>query len=193
MPGRPTQITKLLQRAADGDETVLDSLYDQVYDELRRLARSQRRRQGQAARSLKTTEVVHEAYIRLTGDRQRSFESRGHFFAVATMAMKALLVDQARRRLSQKRRGDEEGVTLDEDLSASTEREAESMLALNEALDQLGQEDVRLRQVVEYRFFGGMGEKEIGQALGVAPRTIRRDWVRARAWLQLHLGGEVSG
>ena len=188
MSTQDENITERLVQAAKGDKSAEGPLYDLVYDQLHRIARGQRSKRGPAARSLGTTEIVHEVYLKVAGGQAQDFENRGHFFAVATVAMRNLLFDQARRRLSAKRRGDEEAVSYDDAIGVEERQEAEQLLALKIALEKLDDEDARLRQVVELRFFGGLSEVEAAHVLDVAPRTIRRDWVRARAWLRAHLG-----
>ena len=181
-------ITELLDLAASGDEAASEELFEAVYQHLRGIAHNVRARQRGAAASLATTEIVHEAYLRMAGS-DNDFENRGHFYAVACLVMKRLLIDQARRRLSAKRRGDEEALPLDESKAAEERREAELFLSLHDSLEKLGKVDDRLRKVVEFRFFGGLSEAQAAEALGVGPRTVRRDWVRARAWLRAHLEG----
>jgi len=187
MSRKSESITELLVLAAKGDKSAEGPLYDLVYDELHRIAHGQRGKRGPAARSLGTTEIVHEAYLKVAGGQGKDFEDRGHFFAVATVAMRNLLFDQARRRLSAKRRGDAEAVSFEDSIGVEERQEAEELLSLKMALEKLDDEDARLRQVVELRFFGGLSEVEAATALDVVPRTIRRDWVRARAWLRAHL------
>lgn len=187
MTAEREDITELLDLAAAGDLAASEELFEAVYQHLRGIAHNVRARQV-GSPSLATTEIVHEAYLRMARS-DGDFENRGHFYAVACLVMKRLLIDQARRRLSAKRRGDEEAVPLDEAKAAEERREAELFLTLHDSLEKLGEVDERLRKVVEFRFFGGLSEAQAAEALGVGARTVRRDWVRARAWLRAHLEG----
>lgn len=185
--GDGTPITELLDRARAGDGAALDGVFVAVYDELRRLARARRRRQGRLGQTMNTTALVHEAYLRLCRIPNPEFNDREHFLAVAASAMRKILVDEARRRLRQRRGGGAEHRTLDEGEVAAVARDAESLLAVNDALDRLRDANPRLERVIVCRFFGGMTEIETAAALDCTDRTIRRDWVKARAWLRLHL------
>ena len=180
MPQEPPDagaVTELLRRVRDGESEALDRLFPLVYDELRRVARRQLDRES-APRTLPATGLVHEAYLKLAGG---SFEAadRAHFLAIAARAMRQVLVDHARRRGAARRGADWIPATLTDALSDRA-MDPDELLALNAALDQL---EPRQRQVVECRFFAGMDEEEIADALGLTPRTVRRDWVKARAWL----------
>jgi len=149
-----------------------------VYEDLRRLARRQLgRRIG--PQTVRPTELVHEAYVKLSGGGAEAAVDRSHFLAIAARAMRQVLVDEVRNRKAIKRGGGWNRATL----SGShwvTDVDVEELLTLNDALDEL---DARQRQVVECRFFGGLEEREIAEALGITERTVRRDWVKARAWL----------
>jgi len=133
---------------------------------------------------------VHELYLKLVDQAQIDWHGRAHFFTIAARAMRQILVDHARKRNAKKRGGDRQRTTLVEHLLAS-EAKWDDVIALDDALDQLDAVDSRLRQVVEYRFFGGMTEKEIAGVLNVSTRTVQRDWAKARAWLYdvLYAGG----
>ncbi|NIR43592.1 MAG: sigma-70 family RNA polymerase sigma factor [Gemmatimonadetes bacterium] len=185
MHDRSPEVTRLLRAARDGDATAFDRLLPLVYAELKSIADRQLRRE-RAGHTLGTTGLVHEAYLKLVDQSGVEWENRAHFYAVASRAMRQVLIDYARRRAAQKRGGDRERQTLEE-LPAADSIEPEELLALDAALDRLGQMDERLRKVVEYRFFGGMKEDEIADTLGVTPRTVQRDWVKARAWLHKEL------
>ena len=171
-------VTRLLLAARQGDREALDRLLPLVYDELRRLAGRQLKREY-GSRTLQATALVHEAYLKMAGGGAIDATDRAHFMAIAARAMRQVLVDQARKRKASKRGGDWARTTLG-DAEAMVDFDAAEMLALDAALEQL---DERQRQVVEYRFFAGMEEKEIAAVLGVTDRTVRRDWVKARAWL----------
>jgi RNA polymerase sigma factor (TIGR02999 family) len=176
--GPSGEVTRLLEAAEAGDPEALDRLVPLIYEDLRRVAHRQLDREG-GGHTLQTTALIHEAYLKLAGSGSVSAASRAHFLAIAARAMRQVLVDYARRRKAAKRGRGVISVTLgDEPQPADTS--AEDLLALDEALEQL---DPRQRQVIECRFFGGMEEKDIAAALGVSERTVRRDWVKARAWL----------
>jgi RNA polymerase sigma factor (TIGR02999 family) len=183
----PGAVTRLLQDARGGDPTALDRVLPLIYEELRRLAQRHVRAEAQG-HTLVATELVHEAYIKLSGGGGPDAQNRGHLMAMACRAMRQLLVDHARSRKAQKRGGDWRRTTLVDGPSARTVSNDE-LLALDEALEEL---DSRQRQVVECRFFGGMEEVEIAQALDVSERTVRRDWVKARAWLYSRMYPEAS-
>jgi RNA polymerase sigma-70 factor (ECF subfamily) len=171
-------VTRLLHDVRGGDREALDRIVPIVYDELRRLARRELRGEHEG-RTLHPTGLVHEAYVKLAAGAALDARGRTHFLAIAARAMRQVLVDQARRRLAQKRGGSWARTTLTDGIQRM-ELGAEELLALDRALNEL---DPRQRQVVEYRFFGGMDEQETADALGVSVRTVRRDWTKARAWL----------
>jgi RNA polymerase sigma factor (TIGR02999 family) len=174
-------VTQLLRHARDGDRAALDQALSLVYNQLQMLARRQLRRE-RAGHTLDTGALVHEAYVKLVESAGADWQDRGHFLGIAARAMRQILVDHARRKQARKRGGAWQRTTLAEErLGASTP--VEEMLALDHALDRLGELDQRMRQVVECRFFAGLSEQETAVALGVTDRTVRRDWVRARAWL----------
>jgi RNA polymerase sigma factor (TIGR02999 family) len=176
---RPTgEVTRLLEAAEAGDREALERLVPLVYEDLRRVAHRQLDREG-GGHTLQTTALIHEAYLKLAGGGSVNATSRAHFLAIAARAMRQVLVDYARRRKAAKRRGGVISVTLG-DQPQPVDASAEDLLALDEALQQL---DPRQRQVIECRFFGGMEEADIAAVLGVSERTVRRDWVKARAWL----------
>lgn len=180
------EVTQLLDALSEGDRDALDRLLPRVYDELRQLARSQLRRQPGG--TLQATALVHEAYVKLSRSDSLRIVSRSHFMAVAASAMRQVLIDHARASRAQKRGGGAAAVTLVEN-SAVQEMRAEELLALDEALDTL---DARQRLIVECRFFAGMEEREIAEALGISDRTVRREWVKARAWLYARLYPEST-
>jgi RNA polymerase sigma factor (TIGR02999 family) len=174
----PGEVTRLLEAAVAGDSAALDRLMPLLYEDLRRVAHRQLDREG-GGHTLQTTALIHEAYLKLAAGGSVGATSRAHFLALAARAMRQVLVDYARRRKAAKRGGGVISVTLG-DQAQPSDASAEDLLALDEALEQL---DPRQRQVIECRFFGGMEEKDIAAALGVSERTVRRDWVKARAWL----------
>ncbi len=181
-------ITELLSRAGEGDEGALNEVFDVVYAELRRLAHGQRRKRYRAGETISTTALVHEAYLKLIPGSQSRFVDREHFMAVAARAMRQILVDAARSSQRQKRGGGAVVETLPTEVPEDPlAQEAATLLAIDEALGQLKGADARLHQVIECQFFGGMTQSEIAKALNRSERTIRRDWIKARAWLRLHL------
>ncbi|HVS15079.1 MAG TPA: ECF-type sigma factor [Thermoanaerobaculia bacterium] len=190
-PQTAEQVSVLLERLHAGDRGALDELLPLVYNELRRIARGQRQRLGGRQLTVNTTALVHEAYLRLARSKVRSFTDRGHFFAVAATAMRQLLIDEAKKHSAQKRGSGVRPISLDK-VEVGIEEEAESLLALDRALTRLGEMSPRLLQVVECRFFGGLTEQETAEALAVTDRTVRRDWVKARAWLAVEMGAEEA-
>jgi RNA polymerase sigma factor (TIGR02999 family) len=171
------EVTRLLHAAKRGDGGALEKIVECVYDELRRVAGRQLRRQP--GHTLQATELVHESYVKLMRGGAEDASDRAHFLAIAARAMRQVLVDRARRKSSLRRGGDAVRTTLTDGI-AGRDLGAEELLALDRAMEQL---DPRQRQVVECRFFGGMEEAEIAEALNISERTVRRDWVKARAWL----------
>ncbi len=184
------EITQLLLAWSEGDEQALDRLVPLVYDELRRLAQSYMRKE-RANQTMQTTALIHEAYIRLIDANTVQWQNRAHFFGVAARLMRQILVAMARERCSQKRGEGAQRVSLDEAMMID-EGPDEDLVALDEALGALAQFDARKAQVVEMRFFGGLTEEEIADALDVSPETVRRDWRLARSWLRRKLKGEQN-
>jgi RNA polymerase sigma factor (TIGR02999 family) len=180
-----SETTQLLIRARAGDPGARESLWPHVYDTLREIAR-QRLQQYRPGDTLDTTALVHEAYLRLVDGAQVEWQDRAHFFALASRAMRFILVDHARNRSAAKRGGSHgdlrlETVQLVED--AEIAQRAADLITLNDALDCLGEMDGRLGQLVEYRFFGGLSYEEIASVTGRSVPTVKRDWRRARTWL----------
>jgi RNA polymerase sigma factor (TIGR02999 family) len=182
----PGDVTRFLQGESAGDPEALAF----VHLELRRAAGRllQRERPGH---TLSPTDLVHEAWLRLADSAPDRVAGRKHFIALSVRLMQRILVDHARRRLAAKRGGGEATVTLS-DIGVQPTLPPEELLALNDALDRLGEHSPRLRDVVQYRFFGGLEEQAIAELLGVTPRTVQRDWVRARAWLHQAMQGDDS-
>ena len=182
IPGEVTQILLNLRRGVRGDQ---DRLILLVYSELRKIAAAHLR--GEAAHhSLQPTALVHEAYMRLVEIDRVDWQSRAHFFSVASHIMRRILVDYARARRADKRGGGAAIVFVDEAMLASPGRSPE-IIALDDALNQLAQLDERQARIVEMRFFGGMTEEETGDVLGISVRTVKRDWRVAKAWLYKEL------
>ena len=176
-----SDITGLLLAWRGGDETALDRLFPLVYDELRRIAHRQLSRE-RPGHTLSTTALVHEAYLRLVDQNRAQWADRAQFFAIAARMMRRVLVDSARQHLAGKREGTRKRVNLD-DVNLSLDDRADLLVAVDEALERLAAVDERAGRVVECRFFGGYTESETAEALGITDRTVRRDWVRAKAWL----------
>ena len=185
MPPEDHEVTALLQAHAAGDLAAFDRLLPQVYDELRRIARARLRRE-QAGHSLGATELVHEAYFRLVRLDRIDWRGRAHFLAIASRAMRNVLLDHAERRGADKRGGGARAVTL-ERLPIAAEAQAEELTALCDALARLEEIEPRQARVVECRFFGGLNLEETATALGISAATVSRDWTVARAWLHARL------
>ncbi len=175
---RTGEVTALLRAARDGDAGAIDRIVPLVYDDLRRVARRQLARRF-SSQNVRPTELVHEAYVKLSLGGAEAAVDRAHFLAIAARAMRQVLVDEARHHWAAKRGGGWKSVTLSGNHWVA-DFDVEELLTLNDAIDEL---DPRQRQVVECRFFGGMEESEIAEVLGITDRTVRRDWVKARAWL----------
>jgi RNA polymerase sigma factor (TIGR02999 family) len=190
--GSTERVTDLLQRAGSGDLAAAGAVFPLVYAQLHQLASRQLRRET-AGHSLNTTELVHEAYLRLVDQRRSRFTDRGHFFAIAATAMRRILVDHARRRGATKRGGGAKRVALESVEALAAEERADLLVALDTALAQLAALDPRQAKVVECRFFGGLTEQETAEALGTSPRTVKRDWTKARAWLYEALHPDAAG
>ena len=182
-------VTALLARAGAGDASALDDVFPLIYDELRRLAGQQLRREPDG-HTLSPTALVHEAYMRLVDYSSVEWTGRAHFLAAASTAMRRILVDHARGHRSAKRGGALQRVSLDH-VELGTEDRADMLVALDEALDRLKALDGRQARVVECRFFGGMTEEETAEALGVGLRTAKRDWAKAKSWLHRELYPEA--
>jgi RNA polymerase sigma factor (TIGR02999 family) len=184
-PHAPGSVTELLLAYRGGQQAALDELLPLVYEHLRTVARAQLRREARhraGAHTLSTTALVHEAYFKLADSARLDVADRAQFLGVAARAMRQVLVDHARRFRSQKRGGGVAHLDLD-DANVAVEERADMLVALDESLARLAALNPRLAQVIEMRFFGGLTEEETAAALGVTDRTVRRDWVKARAWL----------
>jgi RNA polymerase sigma factor (TIGR02999 family) len=174
-------VTLLLKKLADGNQDAAGELIPVVYDELHRLAVRHLRRERQD-HTLQPTALVHEAYMKLVAQRDAGWQSRNHFFAVASKLMRRILVDYARRHLREKRGGGQTRLSLDEALILSPAR-PDGMLAIDESLTRLEKLDARQARIVELRYFGGLTVEESAQVLRVSPTTVRREWISAKAWL----------
>ncbi|HPC82441.1 MAG TPA: sigma-70 family RNA polymerase sigma factor [Thermoanaerobaculaceae bacterium] len=184
-PAHAGDITRMLGAARGGDREARDRLFAAVYGELRRLASRQRWRGGSPV-TLNTTALVHEAYLKLAGSSGWRSNDRMHFFALAAKAMRQILVDHARHRRRDKRGGG--AIHLDlEGVDIPVERQAEEVLAIDQALEQLARVDPDLARLVEWRFFAGLTLEEIAVNTGVSERTLKRDWRTAKAFLHERL------
>ena len=181
----PHEVTVLLSALTHGEEDAAGKLIPVVYDELRRLAASYMRRERQD-HTLQATALVHEAYLKLIELRSVSWQSRAHFFGVAAQLMRRILIDHARGHLRQKRGGEHKKVSFDDALAFSEQQSAE-LLAVDESLERLARLDGRQARIVELRFFGGLSVEEAAEVLGVSPKTVKRDWSVAKAWLYADL------
>ncbi len=181
MSDSDTDVTRLLIELGNGNSGAMARLMPIVYDELHRIAH--RYRGGERpGHTLNTTDIVHEAFLRLVRLDRIDWQNRGHFFALAAQAMRRLLIDSAEKRRAQKRGGGAHDVTFNEEFMLSLDR-SEELLALDEALKILKKHNERQHSVVECRFFGGLSVEETAQALDISPATVKRDWAFARAWL----------
>jgi RNA polymerase sigma factor (TIGR02999 family) len=176
-----TDVTDLLVDWNKGDQDALNKLMPLVYDELHRLA-SRHLRSERAGHTLQTTALVHEAYLKLVDQTHTSWQNRVQFFAAAAQVMRHILVDYARSRKAFKRGGEYCRLSLDESV-LSSEENSPDLLALNEALNSLSAIDTQQSHVVELRVFGGLTVEETAEALGISPRTVKREWSMAKAWL----------
>lgn len=178
-------VTEILNAAAQGDSRAAAELLPLVYDELRRLARS---RMGKHAdgHTLQPTALVHEAFLRLVGQADAAWRNRGHFFAAAAQAMRQIMVDQYRRRMSLKRGGDRARVPADE-AEPAIDSPHEDLVALDDALRRLEASDPRKAQIVNLRYFAGLTAEETAAAMGTSLSTIEREWRYIKRWLYAEL------
>jgi RNA polymerase sigma factor (TIGR02999 family) len=186
----PERIRELLVQAREGNEEALADLFPLLYDSLRQLSHRELRRRG-PDQTLSTTALIHEAYLKLAPGTGVEWADRQHFLRVAARAMRQVLVDRARRRASARRRENRLGHSV----TGGVRRFQvgwEELLDLDQAMDRLESLDERLHTVVELRFFGGLTEREVAGALGVSPRTVRRDWTKARLFLHREMYPERS-
>ena len=180
-PESMSEITQVLQAIGRGEGQASEELLPLVYDELRRLAAA-RMAQELAGQTLQPTAVVHEAWLRLVGDGDRTWQNRAHFFGAAAEAMRRILIENARRKSRLKRGGGQVRVNIEElELAATTPDE--KVLLIDEALERLQAEDPQRARVVVLKFFGGLSNHEVAENLGVAERTVERQWAYAKAWL----------
>jgi RNA polymerase sigma-70 factor (ECF subfamily) len=174
-------VTLLLKQLSNGNEEAAARLIPLVYDELHRVAQCHLQAE-RPDHTLQPTALVHEAYLKLITQHSANWQSRAHFFAVASRIMRRILVDHARGRLRAKRGGKQARVPLDKVFILSRGR-CDELLALDESLERLSKLDERQSRIVELRFFGGLNVDEVAKVLGVSPKTVKRDWSMAKAWL----------
>jgi RNA polymerase sigma-70 factor, ECF subfamily len=179
------EVTMLLSALTNGEDGAAAKLIPVVYDELRRLAGSYMRRE-RVDHTLQATALVNEAYLKLIEQRAVNWQSRAHFFGVAAQLMRRILIDYARGHTREKRGGEQKKVSLDE-VFLFSEQQADELLAVDDSLNLLAKMDPRQARVVELRFFAGLSVEEAAEALGVSPKTVKRDWSVAKAWLYADL------
>ncbi len=181
-------VTVILRELSHGQTGAAERLFNLVYDNLKRQAQGQLRRERKD-HTLNATALVHEAYLKLIDQRDVTWQNRAHFFAIAAQAMRRILINYAKARNAEKRGGGNAAVTLNEEVMPGIAR-AEELLDLDHALEKLAQLNERQAKVVECKFFGGLNHEEIAEVLKVSVPTVTRDWRFARAWLSRELRGE---
>lgn len=191
-------ILRLLDQYSAGDESAQDRMLPLVYQELREIAHRHRSR-WTGNETMGTTVLVHEAYIKLSGQEGAEWEHRSHFLAVASRAMRQILIDYARRTKAGKRGGEVDRISLDHvsgiigDIADISREQSDKLLALDESLSRLEAESVQHCRIIECRFFGDMTIEETSRALGISAATVKRGWTRARAWLHRDMEAATGG
>ena len=186
-----SDVTRILQSIEAGDTAAAGELLPLVYEELRRMAAGKMARES-PGQTLQPTALVHEAWLRLSGDPAQKWKGRAHFFGAAAEAMRRILIDNARRKRAARHGGGQERVNAAEIELAAVESKDDEMLAVDEALDRLAREEGRAAEVVKLRYFAGLTIEETAEALSISVRTANRHWAYARAWLYRHLNGPPS-
>lgn len=181
MTEQTAEITGYLQRWRNGDESALEDVLPLVYKELRLIAKRYRAKE-RSEHTFQTTEIISEAYLRLAGQNSTDWQDRSHFFAVASTMMRNLLVDHARAKNYQKRGRGAEKLNID-DVAVYSKEPDSVVLKLDEALTELAKFDERKSRIVELRYFGGLSSQEVGKILGLSEITVKREWLKAKAWL----------
>ena len=198
LPSQANKVARLLERLQDGDRDAFDELFPLVYRELHDLAQGQRRR-WQGDHTLNTTGLLHEAYLKLADQKEPGWTDRSHFLAVASRAMRHILIDYAKRRQTAKRGAGYEKIPFEDMRDALREpvgftpERMDALVALDGSLKRLEVENPRHSRIVECRFFGGMTIKDTAEALGISPATVKRGWSVALAWLHRDLRGLETG
>jgi RNA polymerase sigma-70 factor (ECF subfamily) len=187
----PQNVTLLLSKLQAGDQDAASKLMPLVYNELRLLARGYMRYE-RPEHTLQPTALVHEAYLKLVNQRSVDWQSRSHFFGIAAQLMRRILIDHARGNLREKRGGAQKAVPLEDNLAFSPEQSKE-LLRLDEALERLAKLDARQSKIVELRFFGGLSVEQTADFLNISPKTVKRDWAVAKAWLHRELKENEAG
>jgi RNA polymerase sigma factor (TIGR02999 family) len=182
------EVSQLLAAWNDGDRAALEDILPFIISELRKLAHAHMRKED-AGHTLQTTALINEAYLKLIEQKSVKWQNRSHFFAIASTAMRRILLDHAKERMRKKRGGGAVHLDLEEAALMSEEKSAE-LIALDDALNRLAEVDPFKSQVVEMRHFGGMTVEETAEALGIAPITVIRHWNLAKAWLRREISGE---
>jgi RNA polymerase sigma factor (TIGR02999 family) len=184
-----TEITQMLQAIDRGDGRASEELLPLVYSELRRLAAA-RMAQEQPGQTLQPTALVHEVWLRMVGNGDRTWQNRAHFFGAAAQAMRRILIENARRKSRLKRGGGQARLSAEElELAATTPDE--KVLLIDEALERLKSEDPESEHIVVLKFFGGLTNQEVAETLGITERTVERHWAYAKAWLFQHIRGQA--
>lgn len=192
MPDTGDDVTRLLGQLSAGNQDVADKLVPLIYDELRRIAGAQMRGE-RSSHTLQATAVVHEAYMRMAGEQKIEWQSRAHFFAIAAKTMRRVLLDYARQRHAERRGGDgARKVDIDAELLIADDR-LEDVVAMDRVLARLTEMDPEQGRMVELRFFAGLNVEETAEAMGISPRTVKREWRLAKAWLHRELATVKSG
>jgi RNA polymerase sigma factor (TIGR02999 family) len=187
---RSSRVTQLLEKFEPGDRHAGEQLFADVYSELRALA-ARYLQWERKDHTLQPTALVHEAYLKLVGQTRLDWQGRAHFLAIAAKAMRQILVDHARRHRAAKRGGNRHRIALDDNLAIESNREVD-LLRLEDALTKLAKLDPRQTQMIELRFFGGLGIAEVATVMGTSKRSAEREWTMVRAWLRRELGrGDV--
>lgn len=185
-----SEVTQVLNAIDEGDPQAASQLLPLVYEELRRLATAKMNRES-SEQTIQPTALVHEAFMRLVGnERSAEWDNRGHFFAAAAESMRRILIEAARRRNAEKRGGGRKRLDLSGNEVVVNPDDSDTLLALDEALIKLENEDPELARLVELRYFAGMTVDQTAEVLKVSPRTVKRNWAYARAWLQRQIEAE---
>ena len=187
MQNQQSQLTMLLNDYSKGNKGALSSILPLVYNELRKIS-SKYLRDEHRNHTFQTTELVHEAFLKLVGNEKISWESRAHFFGIAANSMRQILVDHARKRNAVKRGNGKANLPLESDVLEVSEQTDDQILALDEALKKLETVEERSSRIVELRFFSGLTIEETAEVLNVSPATVKRDWNFAKAWLYNYMG-----
>lgn len=186
MQNQQSYITRLLNDYSGGNKNVIVDILPLVYNELKRIS-SKYLRDEHRNHTFQTTELVHEAFIKLIGNENISWESRAHFFGIAAQSMRQILVDYARKRNAIKRGSGKVPLQIDDAIMEISQQSDDQILALDEALNSLAQLEERSSKIVELRFFSGLTIEETAEVLSVSPATVKRDWNFAKAWLYNHM------